>query len=123
MDSNAWTAWLNVLENTLKDKGYRKYNQSHKKEDFAYWKTIRNKKGQKIYQIGILFYDFRKYADNERIGLLFECMLIGGDRIDLSVSKDISIDTFENMCKKFYSYMKSFNKKKKDNKFELNLDI
>jgi hypothetical protein len=43
-----------------------------------------------------------------RIGVQFECLLINENRIDLSVSKDISVKEFETMCYSFYESMKKY---------------
>ena len=77
-------------------------------EDFCYWKPFKNGEA-KMYQVGVLFYDFRKYADRDpmsnRIGTMFQCLLICEDRIDLTVSKNIDVIEFENMAKTFYETM------------------
>jgi hypothetical protein len=54
--STSWDEWLLETETKLKEVGYRRYVQKHKSEDFCYWKTFKNGE-DKIYQIGILFYD------------------------------------------------------------------
>ncbi len=104
-----WESWLNSVEEYLKNKGYIKYKQDIQSEDFSYWKSFRKK-----YQIGLLFYDFRKYAYRDpsanRIGIMFKCMFVGGDRIDLDVSKDISLAAFEKMSKDFYNSLKKYQK-------------
>jgi hypothetical protein len=99
-------AWLAQFESNLKDLGYNKFINGHKSADFIYWKTfyINN---EKVYQIGLLFYDFRKYQEN-RIGLQYECILFCDDKIDLSVSKDIDLPTFEKMAGAFYKAMSKF---------------
>lgn len=106
--STSWDEWLSETETKLKELGYRRYVQNHKNEDFCYWKTFKNGE-DKIYQIGILFYDFRKYADRDpyanRIGIMYECMVLGEDRIDMSVSKNIDLVEFENMAQTFYRAM------------------
>ncbi len=105
---NSWDEWLSETEAKLKELGYKKYIQNHKKEDFCYWKNFKNGE-DKIYQVGILFYDFRKYADHyemaNRIGIMYECMLLCGDRIDMSVSKNIDLSEFEKMARTFYEMM------------------
>ena len=101
-----WDKFLEEKETELKSKGYRKYFQCHKRSDFQYFKTI-----DKKYQIGIFFYDFRPHYNdiNSRISISYECFLFPGDsRIDLSVSKDISIEEFEKMSEVFYLSMKEF---------------
>ena len=98
-------------ETKLKELGYKRYVQNHKNEDFCYWKTFKNGE-DKIYQIGILFYDFRKYADRDpyanRIGIMYECMVLGEDRIDMCVSKNIGLVEFENMAQTFYVAMSQY---------------
>lgn len=109
--STSWDEWLSKTETKLKEIGYRKYVQNHKNEDFCYWKTFENGE-DKIYQIGILFYDFRKYADRDpyanRIGIMYECMVLGNDRIDMCVSKNIDLVEFENMAQTFYGAMSQY---------------
>jgi hypothetical protein len=109
--STSWDEWLSETEIKLQEIGYRGYVQNHKNEDFCYWKTFKN--GQdKIYQIGILFYDFRKYADRDpyanRIGIMYECMILGDDRIDMCVSKNIDLFEFEKMAQTFYEAMSQY---------------
>lgn len=100
----SWDEWLEKTELSLKEIGYRKYKQNLKNEDFAYWKTFEG------YQVGLFFYDFRKHQNQfnipERIGVQFECMFTHIEaRIDLSVSKDISLEQFEIMAKTFVDAM------------------
>jgi hypothetical protein len=105
-----WDAWLTEKETLLKELGYRKYIQHYKNEDFIYWKTFEG------YQVGVSFYDFRKYVshthpDSNRIGIQYECMFIDCDcRIDLSVSKDMQLIDFECMAKEFYVAMLPYSK-------------
>lgn len=104
-DSLNWDEWLEETEAYLKKIGYRKYKQDLKHEDYAYWKKFDG------YQVGILFYDFRKYQNqfnvSERIGIQFECMLTDiEDRVDLSVCKDILLSDFEAISKEFYNNIK-----------------
>ena len=98
------------LEKSLKEKGYRKFVQNYKSEDFAYWKSVNDKDGNKLFTIGLLFYDWREHQHKfnipETIGIQYECMTIGEDRIDMSVSKDITIEQFELMCNDFYESIK-----------------
>jgi len=107
----SWDEWLFENETKLKEIGYRRYVQNHKNEDFGYWKTF--KRGEdKIYQVGILFYDFRKYADRDpyanRIGIMYECMVLCDDRIDMCVSKNIALVEFEKMSQTFYEAMSHY---------------
>lgn len=109
--STDWNSWLSEYEANLKELGYRKYNQNHKNEDFCYWKTFKSGEDN-IYQIGLLFYDFRKYADRDpmanRISVMYQCMLLVDDRIDMDVSKDIDLPEFELMAKTFYEAMSQY---------------
>ena len=106
--STDWDEWLSETETKLKELGYRRYVQNRKDEDFCYWKTF-NSGEDKIYQIGLLFYDFRKYSDRDpyanRIGIMYECMVLCEDRIDMYVSKNIDLVEFENMAQTFYGAM------------------
>lgn len=106
-----WDSWLLEYENNLKGLGYRKYIQNHKHEDFCYWKTFKDGEN-KIYQVGVLFYDFRKYPkqthDTFRISVMYECMILCNDRIDMTVSKDIDLPLFELMSESFYRSMKKY---------------
>ena len=109
--STDWDSWLLEFETNLKEIGYIKFVQNHNNEDFCYWKTFKNGE-YKIYQIGVLFYDFRKYADIDpmanRIGVMYQCMLLCDDRIDMDVSKEIDLPEFENMSKTFYEAMSQY---------------
>ena len=109
--STSWDEWLSETELKLKELGYRRYVQNHKNEDFCYWKTFKNG-DDKIYQIGLLFYDFRKYADRDpfanRIGVMYQCRLLCDDRIDMCVSKNIDLNEFELMSKTFYEAMSQY---------------
>ena len=106
--STDWDEWLSLVEGRLKKLGYRRYCQKLKSEDFAYWKSFYDEDA-KIYQIGLFFYDFRKYADRDpnanRISIQYECMLLGRDRVDMSVSKGIDLPEFEKMARTFYEAM------------------
>ena len=60
----------------------------------------------------MLFYDFRKYThsdpDANYIGIQYECMLTDIDeRVDLSMSRKMSIKQFEKVCVQFYLTMKT----------------
>lgn len=35
-----WSAWQAEVETKLKELGYRRYVQNHKREDFTYWKSF-----------------------------------------------------------------------------------
>jgi hypothetical protein len=107
-----WDKWLEKRHEELTARGYKKYFQSHKNSDFQYFKNF---KDTDDYMIGVYFYDFRKYnhENSQMVSIQYECLLNPDDgRIDLSVSRDISIDEFENMSKHFYESMKHYIKEK-----------
>ena len=116
-DDMSWDEWLEAIEKALRAIGYTKYIQHYKTEDFMYWKTFNDEDGKKMYMVGIGFYDFRKYEQLDpqayRIGTLFECMIIDtDDRIDMTVSKDMSLAEFESMARTFYKTMSPYYVKK-----------
>jgi len=109
------------LESYLKLKDYTKTEtQRYKNEDFAFWKAFDvsyddfgNKKIG--YQIGLLFHDISKYEipDNMHYGIQFE--FVSGDKIvfdraDFTISDDITIYLFEDICHKLYEFLKSLSK-------------
>lgn len=101
MENNKnWTLWLQEKETELKSKGYRKYNEHLRNQDFTY---CRNFDGYVVLQH---FYDFTKH--NGDISIMFECMLLHGDRIDLTVSKDMTTEEFEEMAEEFYLNFKKY---------------
>lgn len=106
-----WNGWLAEFESNLKELGYIKYVQHFRRETFAYWKNI-CEGDTEIYQVGILFYDFRKHSDTDpranRIGIQYECLLIGDERVDMSVCLDIDVPVFELMAKSFHEAMCKF---------------
>lgn len=111
---NSWDEWLREAEDSLGARGYRKYKQNLKNEDFAYWKSFHDSDDNKIYHVGLFFYDLRKFnhldeGGHERIGVQFICMLNDSDgRIDLSVSKDITLEHFESMSLEFYNSISKY---------------
>lgn len=102
--STDWNKYLNELHEYLTGLGFRKYNQNHKHEDFAYWKEYNGK-----YQIGLLVYDFTKYDQHNfknEVSIQFEAMPMDiNGRCDLSVSKEIELPEFEKMAEAFYEAM------------------
>ncbi len=98
--SETWEDWLAEIDQRMKSKGYRHYHGHIKKESFCYCKTFCG------YMIAVLVYDFRELFYS-RIGIQYECLLGDNDgRIDLSVSKDITLEQFEAMADTFYQAMK-----------------
>ena len=108
-----WALWLSEAEEILRSRGYKKYYQKLKLEDFAYWKTFRvgNKK---VYQLGFFFYDWRKYGGDHntpmRIGVQAHVQFINIEgNLEMSVQTDsMSLDYVEKMAETFYTRMKDF---------------
>jgi len=102
--------WLYSTEKRLIESGYTRYNQNYKSSDFQYFKNF-YVGGKKVYQIGVIFYDFRKFSQQanvpEHISVSFDCLLCDIDgRIDLSISyNDIMLEIFESMSTDFYKCM------------------
>jgi len=109
------------LESYLLLKGYKKYEtQKYRNEDFAFWKsfdiTYEEEDSKQIgYQVGLLFYDTSKYdiPDNTHYGIQFE--FVSGDKIefdraDFTISDDITIFRFEEICEKLYRFLKTIPK-------------
>ena len=101
-----WNTYLDELDIYLKERGFEKYKQNLKREDFSYWKKYDDK-----YQIGLLVYDFRKFNNipvmQQKVSISYECMPLDG-RCDLTVSMDIELDEFERMSESFYNSMNKY---------------
>lgn len=111
-----WDKWLTLVEGELKSRGYRRYNERMKNQDFTYWKVFKDSDGTSLYQCGLHFYDFRKYIHRDpmanRIGVEFDCMIIGDDgRNHLVMGKELSVDVFEEISAKFFSMMEQYIKR------------
>lgn len=102
----SWDEWLGQTESFLKLLGYVKYEQDYKGESFAYWKIIKENE-QDIYQIGLLFYDFRRYGSNSyNISVCYECMIMNVDAgVRLEISDSITLQQFEKVAQTFYESM------------------
>ena len=103
-----------AFEKILKERGYTKYVQHFKNEDYLYWKSFeRIERGKGGYSVGFAFYDFSKYPQcpyETTIAISFEYMLGVNpniDRMDLTISDDrMTIEKFESLCKNFYDFSK-----------------
>lgn len=107
-----WAAWLADFEANLHASGYRRYRQLFKKADFAWWKSFGTAR-QRLYQVGVLFYDFRLFnhrnADLDRIGIEYVCLLCGtNERVELMSGQGMDIPGFEAMAKAFYQAVQPF---------------
>ena len=109
-----------AFEEMLKERGYTKYVQHFKKEDYLYWKSFeRKERGKGGYSVGFAFYDFSKYPQcpqDEPISVSFEFMLGNNpdiDRMDLTITDDrMDVEKFEDFCKNFYEFYKNNQKNK-----------
>lgn len=103
----SYNTWLSFTRLQLENNDYKEFNQDYKGSNFQYWKTFEIE-GKKAYQIGVLFFDFRKHNKEmnapEKISVQFECLLINEDsRVDLTISKDdMTLKQFEDFSKNFY---------------------
>lgn len=112
------------FEKILIKRGYRKFIQHYKHEDYLYWKSFERKvdeEGEKTegYSVGFAFYDWSKYpqhTDRKCISVALEFVLgqeLGVDRLDISVSDDkMTMEEFEDFSKKFYDFYLTLNIKK-----------
>ena len=92
------------------DHVYKRYNQNLHGEKYAYWKVFKDSDGNKLYQIGLLVYDFREYNLEVKISTEYRCMVLddGDDRLEMICSKDIELREFEKMSESFYNEMKKY---------------
>lgn len=102
-----WDAWLKDFDTEVKKLGYHVSATRISNEDFCYCKTVKNK-----YLVVLMIYDFRKFADRDpranRIGLQYQALVSGNERIDLMTGKKISVEEFEEMAETFYETMKQY---------------
>lgn len=103
-----WDKYLIDIDKEFKIKGYKKFNQNYKSEDYSYWKTVKDEDGNKLYQVGLLIYDFRKYVGRHHISIAYCCILFSEGRIELNVSEKINVDKFEEMALYFYQTMANY---------------
>ena len=117
--------WLFNSQNSLKEMGYNKHIQNLKKEDFGYFKSFYFKDKLR-YQIGILFYDYRKYNENNRISIQYELI---SDYFYSSIWKDIDIKEVEEIFEKIYStytgfeFLKTLEEVELQNEINLNNEV
>ena len=101
-----WEGYLNNLDAYMKSLGFKKHDQKHKGESFAYWKDYGKK-----YQIGLLVYDWTGgfvSVDGRKVSIGFECMLLNFNwKCDLSVLKYMELEEFEVMAENFYNAVKN----------------
>lgn len=113
---DTWDEWLEYVDLALTEKGYKKFVNISilGNHNFEYCKNFYNDDSEEPkYLIRIKFYDFREFSGfndegENRIGIQFSCLLNDSGRIDLDVSKDISLKMFEDMSEIFFQSMKQF---------------
>jgi len=90
---------LKQWESEAKSKGYTKYIQHWRGQDYSYGKNFNG------YSVSMLIYNYRKYnIDADNVARMFVCLLKHPEkRIDLVVSdEEMTLEKFENMSKEFY---------------------
>lgn len=103
---------VGAFEQSLLERGYRKYVQHFKNEDYLYWKGFeKDENRDKGYSVGFAFYDYSKYPqfpDSECISVSLEFMLgnhNGVDRLDTTITDDrITVEEFEDFCAGIYKF-------------------
>ena len=103
-----WDEWLAAAEDALKKRGYTRYKNHSERSDFSYYKTFYSG-DKKLYQVGLLFYDFRKFknqdVNSDRIGVGFRSYIICDNSVSMTFSGDISVEEFEELARVFYFTM------------------
>lgn len=103
------------FEDYLIARGYTKYVQHYKSEDYLYWKgfdRVYTDDGHKHggYSVGFAFYDFSKYpqfTEEECVSISNEFMLgtdMGFDRLDICITHDLTVEEFEEFCESFFDF-------------------
>lgn len=106
---------LKIFEQKLLDKGYIKYKQNYRREDYMYWKGFsKNKNKGKSYSIGFAIYDWSKYPqfkEKENISVSFHFLLGNNhnlDRLDIDIMDDkMTIEEVELFGEEFYKFFKT----------------
>jgi hypothetical protein len=106
-----------VLGETLRARGYKRYSGHYKSEDYGYWKSFErtlDADGEYYggYQLAILFYDFSKYPDcrdEAPVGTQYEIITNSQeviDRLDVSICDHaFGIEEAEAFAHTFYQTM------------------
>lgn len=102
-----WDELLEIVENTLQNRGYKRFSQRLGREDFTYWKSFEG------YQIGIKFYDFRKYIAHEpeadSISVMFTIVPLRDDgRVELEISIPLTVEKVESLAEEFFSFTQKY---------------
>lgn len=98
------------LEKQLTEKGYKKYTTClTSNEDYAYFKSVKEE-DKLLYQIAYRFWDWRKYPDQNRIGVDILIIVSNNGRTDMIISyPDLGIDGLEKVAHEFYELCKKHN--------------
>jgi hypothetical protein len=103
------------LEKFLLERGYRRYKQNFRREDYMYWKGFeRDDNGNSSYSIGFAFYDWSKYPQftEENIMSVGLHFLLGNDqgvdRLDIDITDDdMTVEGLEIFGEEFYRFFKT----------------
>jgi hypothetical protein len=103
------------LETFLLERGYRKYKQNFRSEDYMYWKGFeRDEDGNSSYSIGFAFYDWSKYpqfTEENTMSVSLHFLLgndQGVDRLDIDITDDdMTVEGLELFGAEFYRFFKT----------------
>ena len=107
------------LEKFLLERGYRKFKQNFRNEDYMYWKNferIYTDDGHKHggYSIGFAFYDWSKYPQyTEELNMSVSLHFLlgtdqGVDRLDIDITDDdMTVEDLEIFGAEFYRFYKT----------------
>lgn len=96
-----YNVFISNFENEFKNEGYTKQINKFNVEDFSYWKSFKDEKGKSLYQIGVLFYDYRSIGEN-LIRTRFQCSILIREGVEMTVNRNISLHEFQEMAIKFF---------------------
>lgn len=103
------------FEQKLIERGYRRYVQHYRSEDYMYWKGFeKTEDREEGYSVGFAFYDWSKYpqyTDPDTIAISLHFLLgndQGLDRLDIDITdNNITLEGFEQFCSEFYKFFKT----------------
>lgn len=108
------------FEEKLEDNGYRKITtcKVKQRDDFEYYKSFNDKKGNHLYQIFFEFWDFTKFGDFNKggwglsVSILPESCEDNVGRRDLALSTDWvdDIKRVEYTAERFYKFIRKIDK-------------
>ena len=103
---------VKAFEDSLINRGYKKYKQNYRREDYMYWKSFeRDEDNRKGYSVGFAFYDWNKYpqySEFETYSVALHFLLgndLGIDRLDVDITDDkMTVEEFEEFCAELYKF-------------------